>query len=242
MCTVTFIPVKDRIYFTSNRDEKSRRTSAVPPAIYQYGSGKVVFPRDPDAGGTWIAGHENGNVVVFLNGGFVAHAPKPPYRKSRGLILLDLIDHTTPVNCFQAINLNNIEPFTAVIFDSDHLFECRWDGERKHTKEMSVLEPHMWSSVTLYNEDVIRKRNTWFIEFLSARPKPESADILHFHQFTGDGDSSNDLLMNREGTIGTVSITSIELNAAAMTMDYLDIRNNESFSEQLLFESSIAGR
>src|SRR5688572_20600569 len=123
MCTVTYIPVNDSFFFTSNRDEKDWRTPALPPSVNEHHSGKILYPKDSNAGGTWIAGHENGNLVVFLNGAFVAHTPQPPYRKSRGLVLLDLIDHSTPFNSFLAINLNNIEPFTAVVRDNGRLFE-----------------------------------------------------------------------------------------------------------------------
>ena len=84
MCTVTYIPTKEHVYLTSNRDEKNWRTDALAPEVYEFSSGKIIYPKDGDAGGTWIAAHENGNVVVFLNGGFVAHTPAPPYRKSRG--------------------------------------------------------------------------------------------------------------------------------------------------------------
>ena len=242
MCTVTYIPVKDTIFFTSNRDEKSWRRSALPPAIYEYSSGKIMFPKDSDAGGTWIAAHENGNVVVFLNGGFKAHVPEPPYRKSRGLILLDIIENTTPVNCFTAINLNRIEPFTAVLWDNKQLFECRWDGAQKHCSELDAAANYIWSSVTLYDDQVIAKRKSWFDDFLNATPQPEQSEILGFHQFTGDGDTCNDLLMNREGKVGTVSITSVEIPPTSIEMNYLDVRNNESFSEVMVFESSIAGR
>src|SRR5215470_17195971 len=104
MCTVTFIRSADKIYITSNRDEKHWRSSAFPPTVYPCTSGKLLFPKDGDAGGTWIAAHENGNAIVFLNGGFVRHTPQPPYRKSRGLILLDLIEGRTAYNSFLAIN------------------------------------------------------------------------------------------------------------------------------------------
>lgn len=242
MCTVTFIPVKDRIFFTSNRDEKVGRTDALAPAVYQFSSGRLLFPKDGDAGGTWIAAHENGNVIVFLNGGWKAHIPSPPYRKSRGLILLDLADHHTPYNSFLAINLNNIEPFTAVIFDNRHLFECRWDGQRKHITELNASLNYMWSSCTLYNDEVISKRNTWFEQWLEENPRPTQADILNFHQFTGDGDVQNDLMMNREGEMFTVSITSVELSPKSAKMEYLDLKRDQLISEELLFESTIAAR
>lgn len=242
MCTVTFIPVKDRIFFTSNRDEKVRRTDAAGPACYRFASGKILFPKDGNAGGTWIAAHENGNVIVFLNGGWKAHVPSPPYRKSRGLILLDLADHPTPYNCFLAINLNNIEPFTAVIFDNAHLFECRWDGHRKHVTELNPASPYIWSSCTLYTDEVINKRTSWFEQWLDQKPEPTLEDILHFHRFTGDGDVQNDLLMNRNGEMFTVSITAVELSPKGARMDYLDLKNQQNTSEELLFETTIAVR
>ena len=132
MCTVTFIPSGDKLYITSNRDEKHWRSSAFPPALYPFQSGILLFPKDGDAGGTWIAAHENGNAIVFLNGGFVCHQPTPPYRKSRGLVLLDLLDSANPVLSFSLWNLQQIEPFTAVIWNREQLFECRWDSAKKH--------------------------------------------------------------------------------------------------------------
>ena len=242
MCTVTYIPTKEYFYLTSNRDEKNWRTDALAPAIYSSGSGKMMFPKDGDAGGTWIAAHENGNMVIFLNGGFVAHTPAPPYRKSRGLILLDLLDHSTPYNCFLAINLSGIEPFTAIIRDNGHLFECRWDGLKKHHKELDRAIPHIWSSVTLYDEETISKRKKWFDNWLEEKENISQSDILHFHQFTGDGDAHNDLKMNRDGKVFTVSITSIGIDSNGLTMDYLDLKNDERYSAGMLFESSIAGR
>src|SRR3982751_4082457 len=112
MCTVTYIPANGKIFLTSNRDEKSRRFPAVPPQAYDFLSGRIYFPKDTNAGGTWIAVHENGNALVLLNGGFTFHESKPPYRLSRGLILLDLLQHESPFDYFRSINLDEIEPFT----------------------------------------------------------------------------------------------------------------------------------
>lgn len=242
MCTVTFIPAKEKIYLTSNRDEKNWRMDAVLPTVYQFASGKILFPKDSDAGGTWIAVHENGNAIVFLNGALVAHSPEPPYRKSRGLILLDLIEGATPYNSFLAIKLANIEPFTAVIWDDGHLFECRWDGERKFTKQLDDQIPHMWSSVTLYDEEVISKRNEWFGNWVNLNDEPTQSDILHFHQFTGDGDSQNDLLMNRNGQVFTVSVTSVAINGYNANMKYLDLKNDRQHEEALIIEKSMVSR
>ncbi|MBY0536389.1 MAG: NRDE family protein [Chitinophagaceae bacterium] len=226
MCTVSFIPSNNSIFLTSNRDEKQWRKDALAPDIYEYESGKILFPKDADAGGTWIAAHENGNAIVFLNGGFEAHISTPPYRKSRGIILLDIIEGATPANTFQAIKLSQIEPFTAVIWDDCHLFECRWDGKEKYMKLLDENKPHIWSSVTLYNESTIKKREGWFLKWIEKNPNPSQDEILHFHQFTGDGDQHNDLKMNRNGEVFTVSVSSIEWRSDQANMRYIDLKNN----------------
>lgn len=239
MCTVTFIPSKEQVWLSANRDEKSLRSPALPPAVYQLGSGHVLFPRDRDAGGTWIAAHENGNSIVFLNGAWVAHRPQPPYRKSRGLVLLDLIAAIAPVTSFNSINLDNIEPFTAVIRDARRLYECRWDGEKKYCRELDASVPHIWSSVTLYSPDIISKRKSWFERWLQQHPHPAQNDIMHFHQFTGDGDTGNDLMMNRQGQVFTVSITSLALTPQYASMLYFDLKNGQQSRQELIFEKSM---
>jgi len=241
MCTVTFIPSGHTIFLTSNRDEQHRRSVASAPEIAHFNSGKILFPRDGDANGTWIAAHENGNAIVFLNGGFIAHIPQRPYRKSRGLVLIELIDHPEPYNHFLALTLDNIEPFTAIIWDDHRLFECRWDGDQKHLLQLDETKPHIWSSVTLYDALVIEKRNQWFEKWISEKKTTSLNDILNFHQFTGDGDSHNDLMMNR-GQVFTVSVTSLSISKHQALMHYLDFKNNQSFEQDLVFAKSLAGK
>jgi len=224
MCTVTFIPLNKRILLTSNRDEKHWRAAASIPEAYPAQTGKIIFPKDGDAGGTWFAVHENGNAVVFLNGGFIKHVPQPPYRKSRGLVLLNLIDHDSPYQAFQEIQLEDIEPFTAVIWDEGKLFECRWDGREKHPLPLAADIPHIWSSATLYDQEVVIKRRNWFNEWLEEHPYPTQVEILDFHQFTGDGDQHNDLMMNRDGKVFTVSVTSALIGEGSIIFEYVDVR------------------
>lgn len=239
MCTVTYVPGKEGIFLTSNRDEKSWRKDALPPRKYEFDGGNMFFPRDADAGGTWIALHENGNAIVFLNGAFVAHQPKPPYRKSRGLVLLDMLEATHPSQAFLSINLHNIEPFTAVIWDHQELFECRWDGSEKCQLHLDESKPHIWSSATLYDEQTILKRKGWFDAWMSKKQEPSQDDILHFHQFTGDGDDHNDLRMNRNGVVYTVSVTSVSIRSSEARMQYLDLRNSQLYQEKFVIEKPV---
>ena len=226
MCTVTFIPSKEKIYLTSNRDEKHWRAAAMQPEAYPFSSGRIFFPKDGDAGGTWFALHENGNAAVFLNGGFIKHEPNPPYRKSRGVILLDILNSSSPLTEFEIIDLNNIEPFTAIIWEGGNLTECRWDGKEKFRFKMDVSIPHIWASCTLYDDEVIAKRKSWFAQWLKQHPNPTQDDILHFHVFTGDGDAHNDLVMNRDGKVFTVSVTSAAIDSTGAVMQYLDTQKD----------------
>jgi hypothetical protein len=240
MCTVTFIPVKEKIFITSNRDEKQRRSPAISSALYPLQTGMALFPKDPDAGGTWFAIHENGNALVLLNGGWISHQTKPPYRKSRGLILLDLLDSEMPFHSFLAVCLHNIEPFTAIIRDADQLFECRWDGLEKYYREMDLDQAHIWSSATLYDENIIACRKQSFLDWLEQNPYPSQQDILDFHRFSGNGDPHNDLLINREGLVLTVSITSAEISESMVLLTYTDMIDNRSSLQELVFTKPTA--
>jgi Transport and Golgi organisation 2 len=241
MCTVSFIPAGNRIFLSSNRDEKQWRAKAAPPDVRMVNGCRICFPADGDAGGTWIAAHENGNAAVLLNGAFEAHTPQPPYRRSRGLILLDILTASSPVTAFQhSIDLCNIEPFTLVLWSEAALYECRWDGYRKYCRALPANLPHIWSSATLYGPAVVHKREQWFSDWLQNNAHPQWNDILHFHRFTGDGDAHNDLLMNRNGSVFTVSITSIAIDNNAATFQYLDLHSAQVHHTALSFEKNMA--
>lgn len=233
MCTVTFIPVEDKYFITSNRDEKNARKLAVAPTVYQFESGKILFPKDGDMGGSWIASHENGNAAVLLNGAFEKHIPRPPYRLSRGKIFLHVIASENPATRFDNVNLDRVEPFTLILFEKGDLYECRWDGIMKYFKPLKSHQPYIWSSVTLYEEQAIRKRESWFTSFLNENPNLSQEKILHFHHFTGDGNKDYDLRMKRGELYSTVSITGISLSTDRVNMKYHDLR------EQKMYETEI---
>ena len=237
MCTVTFIPANEKYFITANRDEKNTRRPAMAPALYEVRHKKLIFPKDGDAGGTWIAMQENGNAAVLLNGAFENHFPDPPYRKSRGIIFLDIIADDRSLRHFHEIDLNRIEPFTLVLFEKQNLYECQWDGKEKHYHQLKTHRPYIWSSVTLYDKNAMKKRDQWFAAFLNANRHPAQKDILEFHQFAGDGDPANALLMERENMYSTMSITSMLLAADRGSMKYLDLKNNAFTEKEIEFRN-----
>ncbi|MBI2731149.1 MAG: NRDE family protein [Sphingobacteriales bacterium] len=240
MCTVTYIPRKGKIFFTSNRDEKHSRADAIAPQVYTFNTGKICFPKDAHANGTWIALHENGNAMVLLNGGFKKHDPVYPYRKSRGIIFLEIMDSEWMLDTYKEISLENIEPFTLVMYRDGELYECRWDGKEKHITEKDISVPHIWSSVTLYNDETIAERSNWFEKFIQENPEPTQEAIFHFHHFGGTGDAENDIRMNRDGFLYTVSITGIERTNNKAFLKYIDLKNEQSYTSSFIFSSSQA--
>lgn len=233
MCTVTFVPVKGGALITSNRDEKNVRKPALPPAVYEHDGAFITYPKDTQAGGTWIALKDNGDAAVLLNGAFIKHTARPPYAQSRGLVLLDVLKQQRPVHAFLRLALNNIEPFTVILFIEQVLTECRWDGQDKHVKYLAASGAHIWSSATLYNDAVITKRKGWFNSWLAEHSHATVDDVMYFHRFGGDGDKNNDLLMQRENIYQTVSITTLELLPGSEKMIYNDLVKNTSTTKQI---------
>lgn len=228
------MPFGDKIFITSNRDEMIRRPAASVPVIQKMETGKILFPKDGKAGGTWIALHNNGNAMVLLNGALERHHHNPPYRKSRGIIFLDIFDSSYPSKQFLKTDLQNIEPFTLVIWDNNQLFEARWDGNDTSIEQIDHTTPHIWSSATLYDKEVIEKRKHWFAVWLMENSSVSIESIIAFHRFGGEGDENIDLRMNRAGILQTVSITGIELMSDKSVMYYSDmLTGTESVNEWL---------
>lgn len=227
MCTVTFVPTNKGIILTSNRDEHISRGKAIAPIKISSNGFDIMYPKDPDAGGTWIATKNNGDTIVLLNGAFKKHIPKPPYAKSRGLILLSIFELLNFEKSIKHFNLMNIEPFTIVYYTHNRLFEFRWDGQLKYLKELSVHESYIWSSATLYDVTMSTKRKEWFDKWKIACPNPTQEQVINFHLTAGEGDSSENINMNRNNQLFTVSISSIFISKTYNDFVYVDLHTNE---------------
>ncbi|MFC2112690.1 NRDE family protein [Bacteroidota bacterium] len=235
MCTVTYLPLSpEGFVLTSTRDEKSIRKPALPPRQYEIHDKKVFFPKDPDAGGTWIAVSEGDYSLCLLNGGFQIHESKPPYRMSRGLLLLDFYECNDVKGFLDAYDFQGIEPFTLIIaaHSQPTLDELRWDGEQIHHRSMDPGIPGIWSSVTLYPDEVIHMREEWFHEWLLKEPEFNIAEAVIFHKKAGTGDTQNDILMNRN-EVRTVSITSVFRNPSQTEIFYEDIITGRTYHQNI---------
>ena len=239
MCTVTFIPAPGGYYFTSSRDEYSGRPSALLPAVFERNGQRILYPKDPKGGGSWIAVHESGHVAVLLNGASRKHIPQPGYRQSRGLVLLDIISSPSPADYFENMNVEGIEPFTVIIFEGENLYSGKWDGKMRWTETLNSRKAQIWSSVTLYDPAAILAREKWFYNWLKGIPFPGTLDIIHFHQHGGDGDPFNNILMKRDEQLCTNSISSIRLSSGSASFRYIDLINGETNETLLPLQKTI---
>ena len=208
MCTVTFIPRSfSEFILTSNRDESPIRLT-IPPTIYNVDEVALLFPKDKVAGGTWFGVSEQQRLICLLNGGFNAHKRAENYRMSRGLIVTNLLASENAVAEIEAYDFMGIEPFTIIMVDWKkelQLYELVWDGRSKHLSE-KPLTPHIWSSSLLYSEEMKKKREAWFSDFIFNNLHPSETEILEFHKLAGEGSLETNLVMDR-GFVKTKSIT-----------------------------------
>jgi Transport and Golgi organisation 2 len=240
MCTVTYVPSSSGYFLTSNRDEKNTRAKALLPAAYNINDVQLIFPKDGDAGGTWIVLKESGDALCLLNGAFENFTSKDIYKTSRGKIVLDIAISTNFIKSLSEISLEDTAPFTLVIINNKQLFECRWDGEKKHCKVLDNNQSHIWSSATLYDTAQQAKRKHWFEQWQKKNAQPSQKDLFHFHTNTGDGDVEDNLVMNRNDKYFTVSITGIAVNDNKCLMHYQDIIHNEYSTTSFAYERASA--
>jgi uncharacterized protein with NRDE domain len=227
MCTVTYLPLRNSSFIlTSNRDEGKHRKVALPPEKYTINGENVYFPKDMDSGGTWFASSQTKFTLCLLNGAFKRHKHNQPYRLSRGLMVLDFFNYNRAHAFLSQYNFDGIEPFTMLIFEQNphtSIHEVRWDGKDIYINMKDAALPHIWSSAQLYSKMVIHQRERWFAEWLKAKNKFTMENITVFHKTGGTGNSHTDLLMNRDGKVFTVSITSIKREENEALMRYEDM-------------------
>lgn len=229
MCTVSFVPLEKGVVITSSRDEHIGRGIAADPGFYELKGRRLVYPKDSKAGGTWFISNESGDAAVLLNGAFEKHTAMPPYRKSRGFILPEIFQSNSPVEALKRYNLNGIENFTIILWQQEILHEFKWDGEKLHVKLPDKSRSHIWSSVTLYDEDMIFKRHCWFYDWLKYCNNITQEDIVNFHSNTHVNNREYGLRISRSNQIATCSISSLLLENKKAILYYRDlIQNTES--------------
>lgn len=237
VCTVTYLPFgAGKAVLTQSRDEHESRMPSSPPELTEVGNLHVLRPVDGDAGGTWMALASSGRAVSLMNGAFESHKRVPPYRRSRGLVLMDSFEYGTPKEFEQHYDFDSIEPFTMVLAEpgsAGAVTELRWDGQQVHLAELDPKRPHIWSSAPLYAPPIQQQRVAWFGEWLMSNEQ-SAASLLRFHHEAGAGNPETDVRMKRSNGMQTMSITQITWAAQNACMAYSDLRSGAQ-EEMCLF-------
>lgn len=166
--------------------------------------------------------------MVMLNGAFAPHMRKAKYRESRSIIFLDIFDSDNPVKKFSDTDLSDIEPFTLVVWlkQNGTLWEMRWDEYEKFVTSLPADVPNMWSSATLFDEEMMARRKRWFNEWRVSQDLITGEAIRWFHEHGGEGFERMNLNLN-QGTVRTLSITGIEISGDRSVMYYHDLVTGE---------------
>ena len=215
MCTVSFLPLKNGGFsFISNRDEAPNRPTLPPKNLKG-----IIAPKDELKGGTWIALSQRKRLVCVLNGARQKHQRKQAYRKSRGLVLMDVLNAKDNLESFiSSYDFSNIEPFTMIIVDWDKdlsLYELIWDEKEFEFSVKSTEELYVWSSSTLYDFNMKAERKEWFdnqVDSVSTQ--------LEFHHYSPQKEYG--IIMKRP-QVATQSISHVLYSNGLIRLDYTDL-------------------
>lgn len=224
MCTLTYLPLSDGFVVTSNRDESPLRATQL-PEIHDHGDISICYPRDEVGGGTWIAADLKGRIACLLNGAFLPHKHEPPYRISRGQILLQALQHVSFNEFLVDLDLDGVEPFTLLLLNSKRTesgIEFRWTGSEKYMADIDGTRPQVWQSSSMYDADQQYVRQQMFGKWVSMNPAEHLFNISGFHHIKHEDNERYDILIDRD-VVKTVSITQIHISGPRVIFDYLDL-------------------
>jgi hypothetical protein len=229
VCTLTLVQKEENGFIlTFNRDEVVERSNAI---LKHDNSTGLIYPIDEKHGGTWMAYHPyQRRFTCLLNGAFTSHKRQPPYLKSRGVVVLDTFLYSTIESFIADYSLEEIEPFTMILFQEGRFIELRWDGSVKHSKEI-VGNVSIYSSCTLYDEKATLLRQEWFDEFVKSKyPSIDKIDLWQFHQNTFNPQPSIGINMVRPNGPITVSTAQLTFDNEGFNFKYFEHQSKKMLS------------
>ena len=143
MCTASWLADENGYRLLFNRDERKDRQKACSPKAYDLEGVKVIAPKDPKAGGSWIAVNEFGlSFALFNHYGAIVNAPVLKRPDSRGKIPLALARTKTleeAISLFEKMDFSNTPPFVVMIVDKrGEVSGWSWDGKELVDTDLSL--------------------------------------------------------------------------------------------------------
>jgi hypothetical protein len=220
MCTVSWIHEDDGYQLLCNRDEKLSRAPALPPQIRKRDGVRYVAPIDGDFGGAWIGTNEFGISICLLNGTRRSIETRNGGRRSRGLLLPELLVAPTLVAVNEQIwrtDLTPYTPFTLAVLEPGQLTSVtEWDG--LETTIMPYGEMPLVSS-SFDPHGVRVKRREEFRRKRDAAGRLDASLLFAFHEsHNGKGDAYSPCMHRADAR--TVSFSWIRVNSESAQFIY----------------------
>lgn len=92
----------------------------------------------------------------------------------------------------------------------------------------------IWSSATLYTEEIRLARAKWFSTFLSEFPEATPQQLREFHKYTKGNDPKNGLVINRDNIVQTQSITQAVIENNKVELHHDDLLTSNAYTNSLL--------
>lgn len=243
MCTVTLIRRADGFRLVCNRDERRTRRAATAPVLQTAGAARLLFPVDPDSGGTWLGINDAGVLACLLNANPPGGAPTG--RRSRGEIVPSLIREQTLTDAAQAaqdLDPGGYPPFRLLLADAERSIVLRSAGDRLDFVQPSE-SPLMLTSSSLGDDRVEAPRRALFLLLSELHASAERAqDVFHGHVWP---DRPHLSVSMRRPDARTVSRTAVTLARGLFSMSYQPLAEDGaaagSASEHRLPVSSARG-
>jgi transport and Golgi organization protein 2 len=221
MCTVTFIPHREGYRLGMNRDERTSRAIASPPAVFRHRGIDSIYPRDAE-GGTWIAANGWGIAFTLLNWNDTEALQAKVH--SRGSVIPVLIDSTDSQAAQFALckfRLEGVLPFTLLGFfpDEEVLLLWRWNQNSLESEFIS-WELRQWCSSSLSDTQASQRRGTTLALALRESDTGSRRWLRKLHGSHVPGDRPFSTCVHR-GDVETVSYSELTCTDRRVECDYV---------------------
>tara|TARA_B100001142_G_C14302827_1_gene643513 strand:- start:169 stop:825 length:657 start_codon:yes stop_codon:yes gene_type:complete len=215
MCKVTAFLDDDNFILTSNRDIPEDREHSLPPNEFLYRNKRIVYPEDPQGGGSWI-GASTQYIASLLNNKGI----KGINKMSRGILIKEVLSNNFFISDLESKS-NSFNPYVLILFNivDRVLFKYTWDGSNFYSEQINKHD--LWMSNTIYSEEEITDTYRCFREELNISSNEE--EILKFHL-----DPKNILVDQMK----TTSVTQIKYGLKN-EVKYFDLINSKDYSYKL---------